>query len=307
MAKKARYAATNENLIKHSLEPAMRWLIAAALDRSTLTYGEVKARLEREASFSTIFATRIGLVAGELMYKIQDVEPDAPLINVLVVSQQDGRPSKGAGGFMAQRFGVPKLAEDGAKKRYPGLWERNFSRAADEVYAYGAQEWADLYERVFGRPLTRDGIEQERDKRKQGKEKDGVQTGRRYGPGGEGPLHKALRLWVCDNPQALSRRFAGALAETEFDLDSGDRVDVVYQCADRTIVIEVKSRISNAIDLRRGVFQCIKYRAVKCAMDVRPDPPVEAWLVTEEPVKGEIAALLKRHKIKHFLAPLDRK
>lgn len=306
MARRARYAATNENLIKLSLEPALRWLIAAALDRSTLTYGEVKARLEREASFSTIFATRIGVVAGALMHKIQEVEPDAPLINVLVVSQKDGRPSKGAGGFMAERFGVPKLAEDGAKERYPALWERNFVRAADEVYSYGAEDWADLFARVFNRPLPQDSIDQERDKRKQGKEKDGVQTGRRYGEGGEGPLHKALRLWVCENPEALSRRFAGALAETEFDLDSGDRVDVVYQCAERTIVIEVKSRISDAIDLRRGVFQCIKYRAVKSAMDVRPDAPVEAWLVTEEPVKGEIAALLKRHKIKHFLAPQDR-
>jgi len=307
MAKRARYSATNANLIRYSLEPTMRWLIAAALDKSTLTYGEVKARLQQEASFSTIFATRIGMVAGELMYKIQQVEPDAPLINVLVVSQQDGQPSRGAGGFMAERFGVRRLKEDDAKIRYPILWERNFKRAADEVYAYEADDWAALYRRVFGSTLTRDEIEDERRKRKQGREKDGVQTGRQYGRGGEGLFHEALRLWVCDNPSALHRSFAGATTETEFDLDSGDRVDAVYQCGERTIVIEVKSRISNEIDLRRGVFQCIKYRAVKKAMDVRPDAPVDAWLVTETPLPGEIAALVRRHKVKHFLAPLDRK
>jgi len=50
MAKKpARYAATNENLIKHALDPAMRWLIATALDGTTMTYGDMTDRLEREA------------------------------------------------------------------------------------------------------------------------------------------------------------------------------------------------------------------------------------------------------------------
>jgi hypothetical protein len=76
--KPARYAATNENLIEHALEPAMRWLIATALDGTTMTYGDMKDRLEREASFLTVFPTRIGVVAGELMHKIQEVEPVAP-------------------------------------------------------------------------------------------------------------------------------------------------------------------------------------------------------------------------------------
>ena len=69
------YAATNENLLAHALEPAMRWLIAVALDGSTITYGELKEKLETKAGFSTIFATRIGFVAGSLMERIQEVSP----------------------------------------------------------------------------------------------------------------------------------------------------------------------------------------------------------------------------------------
>ncbi len=87
--KPAQYAATNENLTEYALKPAMKWLIATALDGSKMTYGELKKRLENEASFSTIFATRIGFVAGSLMSKIQETDPHAPLINVLVVNQQD--------------------------------------------------------------------------------------------------------------------------------------------------------------------------------------------------------------------------
>jgi hypothetical protein len=299
-------SGTNENLRQHAIEPLMRWLIPVALDSSTMTYGEVKRRLEVEENFSTIFSIRPGFAAGSLMEHLERIDPAAPLINVLVVDQKTRQPSEGAGSFMARRFAEPRLARDLAKQAYPVLWKECFDRAAGEVYEYTAEQWAELYRRAFGRQLTIERIQRGRSSRKIGTEKDGLPSGRRYGAGGEGPFHKSLRLWVKDNPQALRRAFAGVRAETEVDLESGDRVDAVYFCEDRTVVIEVKSRISNDVDLMRGVYQCIKYRAVKQAMDVRGDAMVEAFLVTESEVSGEIAALMTRHGIKHFKAPLER-
>ena len=158
----------------------------------------------------------------------------------------------------------------------------------------------------------------ERDERMEGTEKDGIQYNtRRYGRGGEGPAHKALREWVTANPAAIRKGFADARTETEVDLYSGDRVDSVYYCGDRTVVLEVKSRISDEIDLRRGVYQCVKYRAVKKAMDVRENAAVEAFLITEfdpnrknatelREVPGEIRELLRLHKIKHVNLPQKR-
>ncbi|UFW80131.1 hypothetical protein [Rhizobium sp. SU303] len=306
MVERKPYAATNDNLIVHGLAPTMRFLIAVALDGSTMTYGELGAKLENEAGFSTIFRTRLGFVVGSLMGKIQKVEPTAPLINVLAVNQKDRQPSKGAGSFMARRFKEKRLDRDDAKKRSPSLWQHSFERAAGEVYKVSAGDWADLYRRVFGTSLDERAIENERDDRKRGTEKDGIQTGRNYGSGGEGPYHKALRLWIKDNPGLVDNAFALATTDTEVDLDSGDRIDVVYKLIDRTIVVEVKSRISNDVDLRRGVYQCVKYRAVRQAMDVREATPVEALLVTENELPGEIAALVKLHGIRHFMAPLER-
>lgn len=284
----------------------MKWLIAAALDGTTMTYGEIKQRLESEASFSTIFATRIGLVAGEMMNKIQLVESGAPLLNVLVVNQGDRQPSKGAGSFMASRFRNPRLKSENYKERHPESWKSYFQRAAAEVYAYRPEQWSNLYRRTFHSDLTATEIEAERKKRQDGNENDFGAGGGKYGAGGEGPHHKALRLWVTENPQMVARAFSNARSETEFCLDSGDRVDVVYHLPDRTIVLEVKSRISNAVDLRRGAYQCVKYRAVKAAMDVRADVPIEAILVTETKLPGEIAALLKQHDIRHYQAPTKR-
>jgi hypothetical protein len=284
----------------------MRWLITVALDGSTITYGELKRRLMDEAGFATIFTTRIGFVAGVLMEKIQEVEPDSPLINVLVVNQTDRQPSEGAGDFMADRFGEPRLAHKDANKKYPKLWKKNVERAAGEVYSVTEGQWSALFKRVFGTSLGSEKIERDREKRHEGTEKDGIPTGRKYGAGGEGPFHKSLRLWVESNPAAIRRAFIDASTETEVDLDSGDRVDVVYKLSDRIVVLEVKSRISDEIDLKRGVFQCVKYRAVRKAMDVRDDAVIEAYLITETPLSGEMSALVKRHKIRHFQAPQRR-
>jgi hypothetical protein len=240
------------------------------------------------------------------MNHIQAVEPDAPLINVLVVNQQDRMPSKGAGSYMATKFRNPKLASKGYKQRYAASWREHFERAAAEVYAYSPAEWLTLYQRVFGGGLDDLVIEAERDRRHNGKENDYETGSHKYGAGGEGQHHRALRLWVTANPAKVRRGFSAARTETEFRLDSGDRIDAVYHLENRTVVLEVKSRISNEVDLRRGVYQCIKYRAVKEAMDVRKQVPVEAFLVTEAKLPGEIIALLRLHDIRHFIAPLVR-
>jgi hypothetical protein len=206
----------------------MKWLIAVALDGATITYGEIKRRLESEASFSTVFATRIGLVAGELMGKIQKIEPAAPLINVLVVNQKDRQPSKGAGSFMANRFTNPQLAAEGYKKSHPAKWKSYFERAAAEVYAYSSEEWSDLYRRIFGSNLSSAEIEAQRKKRQEGNEDDFGSGNGKYGAGGESEFHRSLRLWIKANPTMVRRSFTEARSETEFCLDSGDRVDVVY-------------------------------------------------------------------------------
>ncbi len=307
MAKRTLYRPTTANIQAHALEPSLRWLIAEALDGGKLFYGELKKKLEDEAGFRTIFSPRMGWVAGLLMNRIQDAIPDAPLINVLVVNQNDRQPGLGAGAYLAKRFKKPRLAEQDAKTKYPQLWEVTCRSAADEVYAYGAEQWAKLYRKVFGAVLSTEQIDKQREDRRRGEEQDGVQTGRDYGAAGEGKFHRELRQWVKNHPEAIHGSFAGAQTETESNLDSGDRIDVVYKCADRIVLLEVKSRVSNEIDLKRGVYQCIKYRAVRAAMDVRDNPLIETYLITEMELPGNISALLRLHKVKHFQAPQVRR
>ncbi|WP_158665356.1 hypothetical protein [Sinorhizobium fredii] len=45
-------------------------------------------------------------------------------------------------------------------------------------------------------------------------------------------------------------------------MPSGDKIDVLFDAPGRLVAVEVKSSISNDVDLTRGLFQCVKYRAV---------------------------------------------
>ena len=270
-------------------EPLTRWLIDAAKQRRTLTYTEAKHRLEKECHFEGIFTTNTGKVAGALMDKILEIDDSAPLLNVLLVKAKERLPGRGVRGYLIKRYPKERWLDNNFRRgevlKDP-RWKRIVDRAAEEVYAY--RRWGKLYERVYNRVYESSlGLK--------GAEKDGLYRGR----GGEGKNHKALRLWVKENPRQIDKKLRNARTDTEVELLSGDRIDVVCYAEERAIAIEVKSRDSNWADHRRGIYQCVKYEAVLRAQDIREDPPVQSLLVTERELEGDLKALAKRLGIKH--------
>ena len=87
-----------------------------------------------------------------------------------------------------------------------------------------------------------------------------------YGGGGEGEEHKAIKEYICKHPESIGYKKVKT-AETEYVLPSGDRLDVYFELEDGThVAIEVKPSISPEQDLVRGIFQCVKYKAVMEAL-----------------------------------------
>ena len=83
--------------------------------------------------------------------------------------------------------------------------------------------------------------------------------------GGEGKEHKAIKEFVYNNPESLG--INGVIRnETEYPLPSGDRLDVYFETSDCRYAIEVKPSTSSDDDIIRGIFQCVKYKAVLEAM-----------------------------------------
>ena len=272
---------TYENLESaKATKPLTTWLIHAARSRRTMTYGQAKRRLEGDCGFGVIFTVLMGRVAGAAMNAILEEVADAPLLNVLLVQSDSGLPGSGAVGYLASRYpDLRWLRRDNAHQ--DNHWRELVEDEAARVYEY--DRWNEVYRLVYGRGLPA------ADENLTGKERDGAGRG-----GGEGVNHRALRLKVTREPSLIRRGLRPENTETEVELLSGDRVDVVSAAKDGTIAIEVKSRDSNWNDLRRGVYQCVKYRAVIAAQDVRREPKVQSWLVTEAKLPGELQALARR-------------
>ena len=78
----------------------------------------------------------------------------------------------------------------------------------------------------------------------------------------ESEAHKRLKEYVAQHPESVGLNKSLAPGETERKLQSGDIPDVLFRDQNRRIAVEVKSHISGQDDLRRGLFQCVKYRAL---------------------------------------------
>lgn len=292
--------ATNDKLRSDVVtEPAMRWLISAARrGGETFTYSDMMERLERECGLEKIsspsgnFARAVGVVLGAVMDKIDDVEDSAPFLNVLVVRKGTGRPGPGAREFLAARYPDELWLKKKDAHKESKAWVRIVEQETEAVRAY--PDWERLYGDIYGK-----AYEPPEPFHIEGTETDGLSWGRK----GEGENHKALRLWVKDNPDRIERSLSSVRAETEVELLSGDRVDVVF-CSDKEIVaIEVKSRDSNWADLRRGIYQCVKYEAVLRAQETR-DRSVRSLLVTEKVLQPDLKRLAKKLDVKHRIVPL---
>lgn len=84
--------------------------------------------------------------------------------------------------------------------------------------------------------------------------------------GGESKAHLALKNFIAEHPELFSSYGDFKDGTIEFRLDSGDEVDVLFQNDEQTLAVEVKTDTASQGELTRGIFQCVKYRAVLRAM-----------------------------------------
>lgn len=79
---------------------------------------------------------------------------------------------------------------------------------------------------------------------------------------GESEQHKRFKEYIGQNPHVLKLPRNVGAGLIEYPLPSGDIVDVLFKGQRDWIAAEVKSRVSDTADIYRGLYQCIKYKAV---------------------------------------------
>lgn len=86
------------------------------------------------------------------------------------------------------------------------------------------------------------------------------------GKGGESINHKKLKEKIAKSSELIGLGGAFKLDQVECPLPSGDKLDISFRSKDTWIGVEVKSEISDTDDIKRGLFQCVKYESVMNAV-----------------------------------------
>jgi hypothetical protein len=102
-----------------------------------------------------------------------------------------------------------------------------------------------------------------------------------------------LKEFVARNPGRIGLTGKIPKAVVELPLPSGDKLDVSFRGKARWVAVEVKSAISAEEDIVRGLFQCVKYRAV-----------LEAVQASEVQPQGARAILVLEGSLPSILVPL---
>ena len=260
-----------DGIVARGMSLIARLLISRAERFQTATYGEARRMLEGELKIERIFSTHPGAVVGSMMSRFWEYDDSLPPLNVLMVNR-GGAPGKGADSFIAEWSG----------RRYSMMSKENraliLTDATRAVWAY--KQWKHAYEELFSERFTLPILQSI------------SPTPGEYGGPAESEEHRRLKQAIADDPGLLSFVSSSAATEIESRLRSGDEVDVRILDPDCGIecAVEVKSARSNDVDLERGLYQAVKYRAVIEAQYrvLGATATVIAVLVTERPLPEEL-------------------
>lgn len=226
-----------DKLYQKRAQEALPILVRQAHARSKIYYAELAAELSMPNPRNLNYP--LGSIGNALKKLSKEWDQAIPMIQCLVVNQSTGLPGEGFGEFckdIGEFKGLP-----------PRQREAIVDHILADVFAY--PRWNDVL-KAFGLVPIATGYETD------------IVSAARYQSGGESELHKALKQYVSQNPEIVALPVRAGPGEIEHPLPSGDSVDVLFSYASVQTAVEVKSRISDQADIVRGLFQCVKYRAV---------------------------------------------
>jgi hypothetical protein len=188
--------------------------------------------------------------------------PKIPVINCLVISKSNQLPGEGIAWFIDKKNFI-KLT--GSQKR------DTINRILDEIYIY--PDWEMILHELGLEPINTEYVE---------KIKPLILKSSSGWGGGESQNHIDFKNYLAKHPELfeLSPEFEVIV---EYNLPSADKIDVVFKNKSQIIGVEAKSIISDTGDILRGLFQCVKYKALLEAEQIVKDliPDCHVFLALE--------------------------
>lgn len=272
-------------------------LIQRAKEGRPITYSELAEALHERYGLEpkarkTLYGPPVGAVGFALKAIGDRWGERIPPLNVIVVQASTGLP--GIGADEVAHYFFEDAGRGMAKNRKAYL-----DAAMQAVFDYG-HRWDRVAEALGAEALDPAA----------GAVDPGNTIPLPKGPpsyGSESKEHKALKSWVRKNPNWFDEYGKFGQGENEHCLSSGDRLDAFFDNGKQYLAVEVKASHASDAELMRGVYQCVKYKAVLRAerIALRRAPLGEAVLVSTRTPSKETRALLKRLHLDFVLAPRE--
>lgn len=233
-------------------------LVEYAQKHQEITYGEWDHEIVERELGSHVMAVQYGKPAGTIGNACEEYAANTgvpvPPINLLVVNKKKPRlPGTGADDYI-QRFCSQFLDSDVDPKHLNSREKRALiDRAHEEIFAFPS--WGDV---LAACGLVETGPRRPKRKRRRPRPS-------RWNTGPESDEHKRLKQMIADDP-ALVDLQSNEKGGQEHPLWSGDRLDVYFEKAGTGV--EVKTSDAGFDEIHRGVFQCVKYKAVMQAQQI---------------------------------------
>ncbi len=251
-----------DKLYQERARAALPLLVRQASQSTTVYYSDLAAELgmanERNLNYV------LGYVGEAVESLSKDWKETIPPIQCLVINRRARMPGDGIGWFITKK-------ED--FRRLPRKEQRRLLKLElEKVFAY--RDWPSVLEAFGLAPAKADYSQAVAKARSAGATRESRAAS--FGGGGESPEHRKLKLFVAQNPEIVGLPSSAGPGKTEEPLQSGDVLDVFFRHGQDSIAVEVKSALSSEADIVRGMFQCVKYRAVLEAQQAADGLPQSA-------------------------------
>lgn len=274
---------------------ALPILIKWAKEGEPRSYSDLAAELHEHFNHPVMPRKDLyGAVAGAIAQALDRLSNETgeriPPLHAIMVNKRSGIAGEGAVRISPAYFA-------GKDTSTPVAMRAQLEQAMQDVFHYDRWDWvASLFEAPTLAPSS--GVKDDGEAIALPKLPDAM--------AGESAQHQALKAWVAAHPEEFADYGPFESGKNEQPLSSGDRLDVFFRNDDTMLAVEVKTSQCSEDELKRGVFQAVKYRAVLRAMQQSENrvPNGEAVLVSTRKPGKETLALIHRLKVRFQLAPL---
>lgn len=232
---------------------ALPILLRMAKSARTLTYKEIDRLIANENGLSTTSVLAIyGRVFENVGYWLNQLSSEwgteIPPLTIVVYNQDSGLPGPGVDQFL-QRY----VARDSAGQVTPDNRRAMVDRAIYAVHNY--PDW-DKVAAYFEVDLPDEGVESDPIPLEKPPARLGL----------ESAAHLTLKNHIAAHPELFADIGIFSPGQIEYRLDSGDEIDVFFVNGEQALAVEIKTASAPLGELTRGLYQCVKYRAVLRAM-----------------------------------------